>query len=333
MSWLDIKYANLVSMRLDKFKVKQSNPYLANFRCKICGDSKKNPNKCRGYIYNQKGTLWYSCHNCGAGMHLSEFIKLVDPQLYGQYVSERYLNNDKSEKQEKKKEVLIEGTPLETLYKISELVPTHPTREYVASRMIPPAYYEKLYAVDEFKHWVEKFMPGKFENMKTDEPRLVIPFYNKKNSLIGFQGRSLKPLSLNRYITIMMGNSPKVFGWDEVDDSDLFYVLEGPIDSMFVDNSIAMIGSSVPLKELNLRDNNAIFVYDNQPRNPEIVNKISRKIKEGYMVALLPDSFKHKDINDAILAGYTTTDISNMLASNRFKGLEAELKFSHWRKV
>jgi hypothetical protein len=130
----------------------------------------------------------------------------------------------------------------------------------------------------------------------------------------------------------MTSNAPKIFGWNEVDDDNFYYILEGPFDAMFIENSIAMIGSSIPLKDLSLKENNAIFVFDNEPRNFQITNKIRQKIEEGYMVTLFPKDFNYKDINEAILDGWTIPELQTLLRKNSFKGLEAELRFSNWRR-
>jgi transcription elongation factor Elf1 len=332
MIWLDAKFVSLISGYLDRYQVQTSNPFVAIMRCPLCGDSKKSKTKRRGYIYEREGDTFYSCHNCGASMHISEFIKIISPQRFDEYISEKYLNK-------KKKAIIIEvkkepvvGTPLESLKKISQLPLNHPTRVYVTGRMIPHSWFEKLYHVDHFKAWVNTFVPEKFESVTNDEPRLIIPLYGKNNLLIGFQGRSLSTVSLNRYITIMLRDAPKFFGLNEIYDDRQYFILEGPIDSMFIDNSGAMAGSSVPLKDLGLNEKNATFVFDNEARNPEIINKISRKIDLGYMVTIFPEYFQHKDINAGILDGYTKIQMNKMLKANSFQGMEAKLRFTAWRK-
>ena len=88
MDIIDSKYVNLVSSRLQKFKRVKTNLY--NFRCPICGDSKKHKNKARGYIYSHKADMNFKCHNCGASSSLSNFIKTLDPVLYKQYIFEKF---------------------------------------------------------------------------------------------------------------------------------------------------------------------------------------------------------------------------------------------------
>ena len=80
MDHVDSKYVNLISARLEKFKRVKTDLY--NFRCPICGDSKKNKSKTRGYIYSVKSNTNFKCHNCGASMSLNNFIKKVDPAVH-----------------------------------------------------------------------------------------------------------------------------------------------------------------------------------------------------------------------------------------------------------
>ena len=86
MDLVDSKYIGLVSSRLQKFKRVKDNLY--NFRCPICGDSQKNKNKTRGYIYQVKNNTNFKCHNCGASMSFNNFVKTIDPTLHKQYTLE-----------------------------------------------------------------------------------------------------------------------------------------------------------------------------------------------------------------------------------------------------
>ena len=86
MKYTDIQFAKMLSTHLDRFTIKREKPFLANFRCCICGDSKKHPHKARGYIFARKHDLAMKCHNCDASMPLNEFIKFVDDALYEQFV-------------------------------------------------------------------------------------------------------------------------------------------------------------------------------------------------------------------------------------------------------
>jgi hypothetical protein len=322
MDFIDTKYISMISHRLGKFKKIKSDLY--NFRCPICGDSKKNKNKTRGYLYGIKNNTNYKCHNCGVNISFNNFLKTLDPQTHKQYILEKFKNNNTGKnftvdepKLEFKKPVFSRKI---NLPKATE---NETSRVYLNSRNLNP---DKFYYSDNFKHWVNSIKPT-FDNVRYDEPRIVIPlFYNKK--LIGVQGRALNKNSI-KYITIMFDeDSPKVYGLDEINYNKPIYVVEGPFDSTFIDNSIALCGSDGNLQFLN--DAELIFVYDNEPRNAEIVSKLGKVIDSGYKVVIWPNSIDQKDINDMVLSGL---DVQSLIESNVHSGLEAKLKFTYWKKI
>ena len=97
---------------------------------------------------------------------------------------------------------------------------------------------------------------------------------------------------------------------------------------MFLDNCIAIAGADVPSMDCDFT-----IVFDNEPRNRELVKQIEKAIKRGHKVALWPDSMKHKDINDMILAGYTKKQIQEIIDDNTFTGVSAQLRFAEWKKI
>jgi hypothetical protein len=152
--------------------------------------------------------------------------------------------------------------------------------------------------------------------------------YDTDSNLIGFQGRALGPNPV-KYITVMLSDeAPKLYGLDQVDSSEPIYIVEGPFDSTFIKNAVAMCGSDVDIGSFNWSD--YIYVFDNEPRNREIVNRISKTINRGDKVIIWPTSIQQKDINDMVLAGLNVMDV---LKSNTYTGLEAKIKFNNWKKV
>ena len=323
MDLVDSKYVGLVSSRLQKFKRVKADLY--NFRCPICGDSQKNKNKTRGYIYSVKNNTNFKCHNCGASMSLNNFIKELDPMLHKQYTMEKFKEGHTG------KNFVVEQPKFEfvkpvfkrnlNLPKASE-VPI--ASEYLTKRKLNP---EKFYFADKFKEWTntQKVM---FDTIGGDECRIIIPMYNEDKNLIGFQGRSLVP-NLVKYITVMLDeDAPKIYGLDQVDSSKPIYIVEGPFDSTFIQNSVAMCGSDVNIGSFGW--SNYIYVFDNEPRNREIVNRISKTIDRGDKVVIWSTSIEQKDINDMVLAGL---NVQSVVESNTYSGLEAKIKFNNWKKV
>lgn len=331
MSFIDVKYIQLVSSRLILFTRKKADLY--NFRCPYCGDSQKRKNKARGYLFKIKNDFVYKCHNCGVGRTLSNFLKDQDTFLHDQYVMEKFKEgktgkgtttpNPKFNFQEPKFSKKNEkGVDLE---KISDLNISHPAREYLEQRGIKDLDY--FYYCPKFKSWTNS-KKKVFDNLRQDSPRIIIPFRNKEGELFGYQGRSLAPKAKIRYITIMLDeDQPKIFGQDRVDYNQRLFITEGPFDSMFIKNSLAMAGSDVSLSQF---EKDTVFVFDNEPRNKEIVAKYEKVIKAGYSVVIYQRSIKEKDLNDMFLAG---RNVQNIVESNIYSGLEATLKLNDWKKV
>ena len=329
MSFIDRKYISLLSSQLQKFSRKKEDLY--NFRCPYCGDSQRNRNRTRGYLYRVKNDFLFKCHNCGVGTTFVNFLKQNAPLLYDEYLLERYREGLTGKGSvaptpqfnfkvpQFKKNIFSE---LET---IQDLNTTHPARKYLERRKLPPEYLSKLYYCPKFKEWTNKHKPT-FKDTKYDESRIIIPMLTK-DGVIGFQGRALYQSAI-RYITVMLNDdSPKIYGLDKIDDSKKVYITEGPFDSLFLDNSIAMCGADVNVSQYNWQK---IYIYDNEPRNRQIADRMSKTIDNGNEIVIWPTQIKEKDINDMVLAGH---EVKSVVECNTYKGLEAKLKFTDWKLV
>jgi DNA primase len=331
MAYIENKYIGLISARLDKFSQKSTNNY--NFRCPYCGDSRKTKTKARGYLYSIKDTFNYKCHNCGKSSSFKNFLKDIDSTLHDQYVIEKF-KNSKKENVYLKPFFEKEASPILKkhfdLPSISELNKEHLARQYVESRKIPEKFYKQLYFCEKFKEWTNS-QKHTFKSLDYDESRIIIPLC-KDGKIFGFQGRSLSKKPKLKYITIILDNSfPKIYGLDNIDESRNIYIVEGPFDSMFINNSIAMVGADLNINEsLDPNKVDYIFVYDNEKRNKEIVDRMEKVISNGHSIVIWPDDLKEKDINDMILSNHPVMEI---VKNNTYKGLQAKAKFIGWKRV
>jgi transcription elongation factor Elf1 len=341
MDWLDQKYIGLLGGRLRNFKRKSNNLY--NFSCPICGDSHKMKQKARGYVYDKGGKSVYHCHNCGASHTFSYFLKLVADDLYQQYLVDKIGNNKTKEQAEletfvfkMKKPVFMKEGPLKGLKKVSQLAPDHPIKVFVDERKIPTIYHSKLFVCPNFMRFSNGLVPDKFSKdaLAHDETRLLIPFLDANKSVHAYQGRSLRTNSAVKYITIVLEESiPKIYGLDTVDTNKTIYVLEGPIDSMFVPNAIATAGGDLVSAVKSFDKNKLVIVYDNEPRSKETVKKLDKAIMNGYNVCIWPENLDHKDINDMVMAGLSSEFIAHIIKTNTYKDLAAKLALQKWSKV
>jgi transcription elongation factor Elf1 len=264
MDIIDSKYIGLVSSRLQKFKKVKADLY--NFRCPICGDSQKHKNKARGYMYPVKADMNFKCHNCGASSTFSNFIKTLDPVLYKQYIFEKFKtrNTGKGSIFEEP-EFNFKKPVFEKKLDLPKASENPIATKYLEKRKIDPS---KFYFTKEFQKWTNTHKQT-FHTIHRDESRVIIPLHDTEKNLIGFQGRSLGPNSV-KYITVMLNeDAPKIYGLDKIDDKKPIYITEGPFDSTFVENSVAMCGSDLDIGSFGWSSH--IWVFDNEPRNREIV--------------------------------------------------------------
>ena len=337
-SYIDTKYVNLVSSKLPLFKHKQQGLY--NFRCPFCGDSQKSKTKARGYLYQKKTDLFYRCHNCGQSNTFSNFLKKLDGELHKQYVLERYKEGVTGKGQNTEDPVFKHKKPVFhtkiNLPRISDLDDQHFAKKYLINRAIPPQFLSYLYYTEDFKGFVKKITKREYD-LNEKEQRIIIPFFDKNKQLITFQGRAFTN-TLLRYITIKMDeDSPKIFGLDRLDLEKQFYVVEGPFDSMFLPNCIAMAGSDVNLKsqiEISsaLDNHTGTMVFDNEPRNKEIISRMEKTIDNGWNICIWPDSIACKDLNDMVLASIQESRIIDIININTYNGLLAKTELASWRK-
>ena len=341
LQWIDAKYVSLMAFRLRNFKSRGNGNF--NFSCPLCGDSKQNKSKSRGYVFPSKGRLTFHCHNCNVTMGVHKLLKELDGVLYADYLTEILMASGKHPDSETKKfEVrmnqskLKHNTILEDLEKVSSMDAKNPVKMYVQARKIPPEYHYKLFYCPNFKAWVNKTLPGKFEDELRDEPRLIIPFFGADGELFGFQGRSFSKKSSLRYITIMLDERPKIYGLDKHDPHlATTYVVEGPIDSMFLPNCLAAAGGNIVqnLQTTKTEKERFVVVYDNEPRNPHTIHKMEKAIDQGYRICVWPAGLIGKDINDLILKGYTQKQVVDLIKENTYSGLSATLALTEWKKV
>ena len=329
MDFIDVKYIQLISSRLQKFK--KIKPNLYNCRCPICGDSQKDKKKARGYFYRIKNNTNYKCHNCGLNISFNNFLKQFDEPTHKEYIFEKFKGNHtgKNYPVEQPEDIFKRVENSKPIFKkkvkidLPNAFDVNISKEYLRNRAI---FDGKFYYAENFQVFVNTLKPGSFTNTKYGEKRIVIPLV-RDDKLIGVQGRALSSNPV-KYLTIMLEEDElKAYGLDKIDKEKPVYVTEGPFDSTFLSNAIAMCGSDVDLSTL---DYQFIYVYDNEPRNKQIVDRISRQIDNGERIVIWPSNIREKDINDMILCGH---NVKEVVENNTYQGLEAKLKFTTWKRV
>lgn len=344
--WIDVKYARIVGQSLEHFKIKKDKPFSATYRCNYCGDSQKNKLKTRGYFYENRGKVSSKCFNCGISKTISSFLFEQSPQLYKEYKLETLKDSggfvqDYTPFKEatiiKEKKLQNKKSILDKLTRVSRLPVGHPCKKYVEYRKIPSKQHYRLYYVDKFFAFINTILPDKFDEkaLGLDRPMLVMPFVDSNGDVFGLQGRVIEKHSSGRlrYITIMINTDvDKLFGLDVLDINRTTLVFEGPLDSLMFDNAIALAGSDGNFGSY-VDKNKTVIVFDNEPRNIEIVSRMNRVIEDDWSIFIWDETIKEKDVGDIIMNGTMTIDqLQSHIVTNAVSGLQAKLKMTKWRR-
>ena len=339
---VESKYIGLISHRLRNFKRKQD--YLWNFSCPICGDSKKNLHKARGYVYKKGNNLFYSCKNCGIGTSLGKLLENVDGTLYKEYILERYKSGESGFSNFKEPTFNVPSPRFDKLDKpkifehaefCSNLSSEHFCLAYLKNRQIPKEFYSQLLFTSHYKKFIDALVPNHGKKL-IDDARVIIPFYDVYNNLIAVSGRALETSDKTlRYITIRTTDSEEklVFGMDRVSVHEPVRVVEGPLDSLFVKNCVASADANLAIVAENISAGKKVLIFDNEPRNKEIVKLMQESIKSNHNIVIWPNTIQAKDVNEMVMSGISVDEIESIISSNTFNGLQAQTKFVFWKKV
>ena len=346
--YIDRKFLSFVSSKLEQFK--QKNTDLYNFRCPYCGDSKKNKLKARGYVYRKSNDYFFVCHNCGKSTTFGKFLQEIDGSTYRQYALERYSNGETGNHNYKKPDFenlrgnafarfadtqipeVFNKTWNDLLsYSIKELPESHYARDYIKNRKIPEKFWNEILFVPKFKDFLDEEFPNHGKDEVPNDDRIVLLYTNEKGEVTNVAGRALSDTKI-RYVTVKITDEKKLFGLHRLRKQDKVYVLEGQFDSYFIENSVASGDSNLGGVAAVLPELEVVLVYDNEPRNKDIVKQIEKSIDKGYKVCLFPENMKGKDVNDMIQNGFTSEEIKSIIDNNTFAGLTAKLKFTHWKR-
>ncbi len=344
--YIDRKYLMFISSRMSNFTTKKEDLY--NFRCPYCGDSQKNKNKSRGYVYRKDNDYFYRCHNCGLGTTFGKFLEFIDAGLYKEYIFERYANGDNNHSPVEKPVLAdyLPGPKPEERFRtmstivgdktIQDLPDGHYAKEYIRNRRIPKEYWSEFVYTEKFRDFLNTNFP---EHDKVDVPndaRIVMFYTDKRCRVTNVAGRALAADNQIRYITVKVLDERKVFGLHRLDRRIRVYITEGQFDSLFLPNAVACGDSNLlGMADYLRREHNCddiVLIYDNQPRNKDIVKQINRAVENGTNVVFLPYDPETKDLNEMIKSGVTITELKSMIDSNVYSGLAAQLKLKEWRK-
>lgn len=315
---------------------KRTNSYTWNGRCPICNDSQKNKSKKRGYIYNVSQTLNFMCHNCGASMSFEKFLKNQNEVLYREFKLETLKDSGQSTSREiedlsKYKTKIPENLKMSWLDLMTPVSEDAAAVKYLTNRLIPESKWNCLYVTDTYRELVNELANSYgvdlSETKIPNDRRLVIPFI--RNGVPSYiQGRTLEDSSI-RYITTQLLNDFKIFTSAPIDESEDIFVFEGPLDSLFIENSCATADADLKKAAQVYPKSKLVLCFDNEPRSKIACGKIEGALREGYRVVIPPYSEDYKDINEAFKAGI---DVQRVCEQYQFSGGAGLLQLGRWRK-
>lgn len=325
----DFKYLQQISHQLRNFK--ELEPFKANFSCPLCGDSKRVKWKARGYVYVYQGKTFFKCQNCGEAKSFSSFLRYVDEHLWSDWRKESLNEEPNYTFSQVPKVISVKKERYEAMVPILDLPEDHIARLYVQSRKIPKSRHPLLCYTENFKALVEEVFPGKGGRYPEDE-RLVLPMFNQSREMIAVTGRSMNGSPI-RYATAKSTDQKCFYGLERMDVTKPVLVVEGPIDSLFLPNSVAVCHAELGMFGRSFPSVKSILVFDNEPNNPQIVKNMEKAVTEGQTVCVWNDCpHKGKDVNEMIQNGADLRGIVQFILQNSYGGLKARERMIKWRE-
>lgn len=341
---IDIQWMNKVSVGLQRFKKVKTNVWTC--RCPVCGDSKKSTKLTRFFFYVKKQQMNVRCHNCGYSHSFFMFMKDQYSSQFEEYKRETLFDTFTQQSSATRAPLetrlptltLAEAEPVssgivlgqfETIStNVMDLSADHPARLFLAGRAFTENEMSRLYYTDDFKSVASRMNPEAGLNLMANEPRILIPFVNTDGVVEMLQGRALVDSKM-KYISIKAHDEvDKLYGLYEMDPTMTSYCVEGPFDSLFVDNCIATCDANL------IRSKADVLIFDNQCRNREVCRYMEQAIEEGHSLVVWPFSpAKKVDINDMIKEGVTRQQLMTVIEQSTYKGLTAKMKFMQWKRL
>jgi transcription elongation factor Elf1 len=319
---------NQLSFELPKFKKINDNLY--NFKCPVCGDSKKNTRKTRGYFIIKNDKVHVYCHNCGYSSSLVFFVKEHYPNIYDSYL---LLNFKEKTKSYKKIDDSIKTIEQKTLKFVNSVSTNQEACDYLRYRCIPEYKWSNFGYINNINLFLQA--NGAYQDRWIRQEEGIGIEYDWGEY---YQIRSMRE---KVYLTFHLHNNgnPKIWGLNQVNRSKKYlYVTEAVFDAVCVPNAIAMggIGQYNSLryildfaKEKKLIP---ILVPDNDFKtNPQVAKSYKGALnkwckQDAYKICVWDDDFKFKDINEAVMNG--VKDIESIIINSSYSGLQAKLEFS-----
>jgi predicted RNA-binding Zn-ribbon protein involved in translation (DUF1610 family) len=310
---------------------KELEQFKVNFSCPICGDSKKVKWKARGYVYIYQGKTFFKCQNCGDSKSFSSFLRHVNETAWSEWRKESIHDEPSYSNLRLNTITSIKKNSYENMTRLSDLSDDHISHIYAKSRLLPNSRKSLLFYTNNFRNLVDEIFPGKGGRYPEDE-RLVLPIYNEKNELVGITGRSMSGSPI-RYSTAKSNDQKCFFGLERLDKSKPVFVVEGPIDSLFLPNAIAVCHADLGMFANQYPDVKSILIFDNEPNNSQIIKNMEKALSTSAKICTWNNCpYPGKDINEMIQKGADIKTLLAFILNNSHSGQAARFELIRWRK-
>ena len=325
----DLTYIRLLSSHLQNFKQKSAELFAFSHDCE---DFSRGRPKQRAFIYRRDSEFFVHCHHCGMSNKFSTFMRNVAPTLYDDYRLQRYKKMDdapviRKEVVQVKKPELVFDAVLDRLKCVASLPRSHPVHALLDKRAISTEARKRLYFAPKFFEFVSQY-DERFLGRTDEHPRLIIPYFNMHGKVFAFTSRAFGDEKPKYIHTRLSEHEEMIYGLETIDPSKPILVVEGQIDSLFLENCVAVGGASYDCQFLKQIKSNCVIVPDNDfRRNRHVYKQVRKVIEQGFAVALLPEEFP-KDINDCVKEGISPETLKRYIQSHTLSGNGALLELA-----
>lgn len=292
-----------------------------NFGCPFCNEGHSHGKKRRAYLLinsPKHDHIRFYCHNCNLDLSFRSFLERFNITIFDEYREKEkrhFLDRLKGKKKVKNAIIQKSTGEFERLVLDKEVfrpVAFHQKAvSYCRQRKIPKGVVDRLFYVP-----ADIEIPTIFEPLRD---MVVFPFY-AADKIYGYQGRSISKKLFHTHSQPGL----KIYNIFNVKLGQNVYCFESIIDSFYIDNSIAMVGSGLGAEQRE-KLSQVTFVLDND-NSDDLYRKLEKLVNNGERVVIWPDEVKEKDVNEMVVRGWNLKEINRMIDERTFFGPMAKIK-------
>ncbi len=306
-----------------------------NSECPYCHEGKSTGKKRRFFYIPEEDHLY--CHNCNVSVNGFDFVKEQTGMSLKDILAESELRTDTVEDIIKRSSVYKKYNPKSLPDDCINLFDNNQISFYSANSVVKDA----LEFINKRRLSTAINKPKALWLSLTDythKNRVIFPFYspNGGSKIEFYQSRALYKLDEDRAKYLSKTNSDKgIFNIDKITpDIEFIFLQEGPIDAMFLRNSVALAGINPTEEQIERLQmlfpmHSMVYVLDNQWVDSTAYDVTKTLLDRGESVFLWPKELsQYKDFNDLCIAQSIDEVPYKFIIKNTFKGMKGKLQYS-----